>query len=701
VAYEQSVGLVRSASTPAQTIAVVHRLDEMRSSIATATGVAVVYFLAAKLGEALAFPSAPVSALWAPNAILFAALLLAPVRRWWLYLLAILPFHLAAQLPVSPIEQVAVQYVANCAESILGAAALLWLEPDPKRFDRLSTMANLIVLGSIAAPLVTSATMACAFVALNLTDEFWLTTIARTMTNTFATMTLVPLIVHGATTLRRGHSSLTLRRAAEALLITNCLLIAGAIVFIVNDAQYERLPALLYAPVPLLLWATVRFDIVGASGSILLLGALATWGVLHDAGPFVDRLPVQNALSLVLFLNVTCAPLLLLAAVLQERKEATAALHKSEMLHRSVLASLQDQIAVVDNAGVVLESNDSWRRARELTEPQLVAGIPGDNYLAATISGTQRGEPVYMTMRDALRAVLSGRSSRRELEFSCLQRGEMHSFELSIEALQRPERGAVITLSDVTTRRCAELEVQEQQQQLAHLARVAILGEFSGAIAHEIRQPLAATLANAEAGALLLAAERIDVDAVREILEDIIADSVRAAQVVQRLRSMLHNVESQRQVLQLNDLVQESLMLARVDLARRGVIVVANLDPNLPCVPCDRVQIQQVILNLIVNGYQAMAPLAASAKRLTVTTCWAAESREVELAVIDSGEGIEESLLERIFQPFVTTKADGLGLGLSISRSIVSAHGGRLWAENMRTGTGAAFHVTLPIRADG
>jgi signal transduction histidine kinase len=659
--------------------------------------VAIVYFLAAKLGEALAFPSAPVSALWAPNAILFAVLLLTPVERWWLYLLAVLPLHLIAQLPAFPIEQVAIQYVLNCAESMLGAAALLWLEPHPRCFAKLSTMTNLIVLGSIAAPVVTSAALAGAFVVLGLTDDFWLTTTARTLTNTFATMTLVPLIVLGADTLAARKLRWPWKRAPEVAIITVCLMLAGTVVFILPDTQHERFPALLYAPMPLLLFATVRFGIAGASASILFLGALATWGVLHEAGPFIDPHPVQNALSLVLFLCVTGAPLLLLAAVLQERTQASAALRRSETLHRAVLSSLQDQIAVVDNDGMVIEINDSWRRAREHAQFQAIAVQPGDNCLKATMAGDGADDAACTALRDALQRVLSSASSRDELEFSTFHCGQMRWFELAVESLRRRERGAVISLSDVTARVCAELEVEEQKQQLAHLARVAVLGEFSGAIAHEIRQPLAAMLTNAEAGALMLEAAQPDLEPIREIFKDIVADSVRAAQVVQRLRSMLRNAEPQCRPMQMNELVQECLLLARVDLARRGVTAIVHLDPNLPSVLGDRVQIQQVILNLIVNGCQAMATPAINTKRLTLTTSWLGQSRQVELIVADNGEGIESGCLERIFQPFVTTKTDGLGLGLSISRSIVCAHAGSLWAENARGGTGAVFHLTLPI----
>src|SRR5690606_37621787 len=141
---------------------------------------ALAYLLAAEVGEALAFPSAPVSALWAPNAILFAALLLAPANRWWIYLLAVLPVHVLAQAFDTPLAQVGIQYIVNCAEAVIGAAALLWLESQPRRLGQLRAMTNLVLIGGIAAPLVTSVAMAMAFAPLGLADDVWLTIVART-----------------------------------------------------------------------------------------------------------------------------------------------------------------------------------------------------------------------------------------------------------------------------------------------------------------------------------------------------------------------------------------------------------------------------------------------------------------------------------------------------------------------------------------
>jgi two-component system sensor kinase FixL len=206
-------------------------------------------------------------------------------------------------------------------------------------------------------------------------------------------------------------------------------------------------------------------------------------------------------------------------------------------------------------------------------------------------------------------------------------------------------------------------------------------------------------LANAEAAATLLASGELDVRSVRPILADIIADNRRAAQVIKRMQSMLRYSETERRPEQLNELAMETLALSRGDLLRRQVIVIQSLASELPRVAVDRVQIQQVILNLIVNACDAMEGVAPDQRRLWISTSMHPHLG-VELAVRDSGPGIDESMLERVFDSFVSTKASGLGLGLSISQKIMVAHGGRLWAERSASG-GAIFHLTLPLAARG
>jgi len=785
---------------------------------------AIAYFCAARIGEWLAFPGAPVSAFWAPNAILLAALVLAPRERWWIYLLAVLPLHLLAQAPDFPMARVILQYIFNCGEALLGAWLLQRLAVEPRRFDRLRTTAVLIVFAAVLVPLLTSMLMVGAFELEGLSDQFWLTVAARTITNTFAILTLVPLIVHGAAWLRAGTRSVPLWSGLEGLAAALLLGAIGLLIFVMPWEESLKPPALLYAPLPVLVWCAVRFGISGMCLSALLLGLLSTWGVLDGSSPFSGQNPMHSVLSLVSFQVVTCIPMLLLAALIEERRHTTQALHTSETrfrsifqnnivataiwcdaghfsesnesflrltgftraeleagavrcaelsdfwreweqrtagsqeaarifgpaeielrlrdgrvvpvmvgacpfgagreggvlyaldlsefrrveaarqlaenLHTAVLTSLHDQVAVLDRNGVVLETNDSWQRFTASAQaPAFHCVLNGDNLVQACILANRQGDPVASELLAAIRGVLEGLSSHRQLEFALPSGNSVTWFELSVEELRRPEGGAVITRTDVTGRKQAEIEARNQRQQLTHLGRAAVLGQLSGAFAHELNQPLTSILGNAEAGLRLLAQDKIDPVELREILRDIVHDDERAAQVIQRLRALLRKGELQRHPVSMNSVVREVLSLSRSDLITRNVTVLSELDPRLPLVLADRVQMQQVMLNLVINACEAMADMPPRQRRLAIVTRYVADTDVVELTVRDAGSGIATGEFEHIFQPFVTTKKHGLGLGLAICRSIVESHGGGLWAESP-PGGGALLHLTVPADGD-
>jgi len=221
-----------------------------------------------------------------------------------------------------------------------------------------------------------------------------------------------------------------------------------------------------------------------------------------------------------------------------------------------------------------------------------------------------------------------------------------------------------------------------------------VLGQLSGALAHELNQPLASISNNAEAALILLSRRPGDLDEIRAILRDIVDDDQRAAQVIRRLSALLKRGEMHLAPTRIGELVSEVLTLAHGELVTRRVSVQTEIATNLPLVMGDRVQLQQVMLNLMLNGCEAMAGLPVAERRLIIRVS-AQETGHVHLAIRDSGIGISSELIDRLFEPFVTTKAQGLGLGLSISRTIVAAHGGRLWAENNPEG-GATVHCLLP-----
>jgi C4-dicarboxylate-specific signal transduction histidine kinase len=247
-------------------------------------------------------------------------------------------------------------------------------------------------------------------------------------------------------------------------------------------------------------------------------------------------------------------------------------------------------------------------------------------------------------------------------------------------------------------RKAAEADAEAQRREVAHMSRVLILGELSGAIAHELNQPLTAILANAQAAQMMLARDTPDIDEALLALEDIVEDDNRAGQVIQRLRGLLKKDQGRWEVIDVNDIVRSTHNLVRSELVTRRIDTGFELEAPLDPVRGDPVQLQQVVLNLVVNAMDALAAHESGERRIMLKTR-AAERARVELSVIDNGPGIAPSEEGRLFQPFFTTKPQGLGLGLSICSTILATHGGTLTLVRGEAG-GAVATVILPAAAE-
>src|SRR5437660_1177787 len=241
----------------------------------------------------------------------------------------------------------------------------------------------------------------------------------------------------------------------------------------------------------------------------------------------------------------------------------------------------------------------------------------------------------------------------------------------------------------------AEREAGRLRQELAHIGRVSAMGELTASLAHELNQPLTAILNNAEVAQQHLQAAAPNLQELREILDDIVADDKRAAEVIQRLRVLLKKGALEHLPLDINDVVGEVAQLVRNDVVLRNVPMTVDLASGLPVVRGDRVQLQQVILNMVLNGLEAMAEPNGHIRALVIRTGRAGDEA-VRVAVEDAGVGIDTDDLERLFQPLYTTKPEGLGMGLAIARTIIEAHGGHLRGSNNAAG-GATFQFTLPV----
>jgi len=272
-------------------------------------------------------------------------------------------------------------------------------------------------------------------------------------------------------------------------------------------------------------------------------------------------------------------------------------------------------------------------------------------------------------------------------------RGSVH-----FDAHGNPARLLGINI-DITARKQAELEAKQRRDELSHLSRVALVGELSASIAHELNQPLAGILTNAGAGEFVIDRGDVDLKEIRELLADISADARRASDVVRDIRGMIKKEQVTRRPINLNDVVTNAVQIIGSDALLHACELKTSLEAALPIVAVDPIQIQQVLINLILNAFDAMRDTPVSKRRVEIMTRENGDGA-IRISVRDYGVGISDEMRSRIFEQFFTTKPEGLGMGLAIVRSIVEEHAGTIEAENAE-GEGARFHFTLPISAGG
>ena len=280
------------------------------------------------------------------------------------------------------------------------------------------------------------------------------------------------------------------------------------------------------------------------------------------------------------------------------------------------------------------------------------------------------------------------------IEYACRTLAGERWFEMTAEPLRRPEGGVLVTHVDVTRRRQAEEEAERQREELAHVLRTTTLGELAASLAHEINQPLAAIVANAQATRRLLDAGRASRPGVIETLSDIVDDAKRASQVIRRLRALFRKEHVERRPVDVNELVEDVVGLLRDDAERQRIAVRCTLGRGLDRIPGDSIQLQQVLLNLLLNAREAIAVTVEGPREIEIETA-GRPAGGVAISIRDTGIGVKDTELEHIFEHFVSSKLDGLGMGLAISRSIVQAHGGRIWATP-NGDRGLTLHVEFP-----
>ena len=286
----------------------------------------------------------------------------------------------------------------------------------------------------------------------------------------------------------------------------------------------------------------------------------------------------------------------------------------------------------------------------------------------------------------------------REL-FARRKDGTEFPVEIGLSPMETGEGLLVLgAIVDISARKRAELEVERHRAELTHLSRVALMGEISASLAHEMNQPLTAMVSNATAGQRFIDSGHVVLSELRELLSDISADGRRASDVVRGIRRMVKKSETVRQRINLNDLVRDVVQIVHSDSLLRSCEVKTSLESDLPTIEADPVQLRQVLLNLVINGFDAMHDTPMG-DRITEVTA-ARQGDAIRVSVRDYGGGIAEETRQRLFEPFFTTKAEGLGMGLAICKSITEAHGGRI-RVSPDADRGATFQFTLPGIREG
>ena len=378
-------------------------------------------------------------------------------------------------------------------------------------------------------------------------------------------------------------------------------------------------------------------------------------------------------------------------------KLAEQALRESAEFNQQVLASLHHEIAILDRRGTIISVNDAWKAFAQ--ENGNGAGSVGTNYLDVCQVAASSGDSSALRALEGVRSVLEGSREFFEMEYPCGSPTQDRIFLMRVVPLRISAGGAVVSHVELTGLKRAEQEMQALRRDLAHLSRVSTIGQLSSALAHELSQPLGAILRNAEAGELFLQRDPPDYEELRSIFTDIKSDDQRAAAVIQRVRSLLRREEPKYALLPVSELLEQVIALVYSECQVHHVAVRVLIPDSLPPVRGDRVQLQQAVLNLIMNSLDAMDGVPVDRRQLAVTARRLDEAF-VEVAVSDTGHGIRDERLSRVFEPFETSKSGGLGLGLAISKTIIEAHGGRISVERNERG-GATFRFTIRVAEPG
>ncbi len=631
----------------------------------------------------MSFSQACASPFWFPDTVLLCALLASRPRNWWIYIVGAFPIRMCSPIAHDvPTWHLLASFANDSAKGLLLALALRRFLKNPVRLESMKDLGIFCAFAVLFLPAISALFGAAGFYALG--GDYWSAWMQWFMGDAMTHVVLTPAILYWLFARPRNLKMPSGKRALEAVLVFVGLIVTGYIAFgdMVNGSDFAQVCS--YAPVPLLFWAAIRFGLPGASGAIAVMTCFAVNAAIHSRGPFAGQSPADTAFTLQEFLLLRAAPLYLVAILIQQEQGVEDSLQESEARFR-VMADTAPVMVWMSGADKLCDFfNRGWldftgrTMAQELGNGWAEGVHPDD---------LRRCVSIYHASFDARQSF--------EMEYRLRRYDGEYRWVLDRGVPRRATNGDFVgyigVAIDLTDRKRAE----EARQNLVHASRLAVMGEFTAMVAHELNQPLNAILNNAEAANLMLDVKVAPLDEIRKVLADIREDNLRAGGAIRRIRALVSKREMEMQTLNINETVSEVVRLARGDALRRNIQIHSHCHAPSPNVRGDAVHLQQVVLNLIVNGMDAMKDNPESERQLSVSTVDNVDGY-VEVAVKDIGNGISPENLSRVFDSFFTTKPDGMGIGLSMARSIVQLHSGRLWAENNKDGRGTTFRFILP-----
>ena len=773
--------------------------------------VALGYFAGCLVGFALRFPASGISFFWPPTAVLAAALALTAPAAWPSLLVGAFLAHAGAHAYNGvPIAAWPVQFLGNATQAMLAAYVLQRFPATESLYASLRKVLTFILGACLLAPAAASVIPAYVYVRQGWAPDVWDAWLIRFVSNAVATLTLVPSLIVGWQAFSARRTVVT-KQWGEFAAILFGLVAAHTIAGFITRTDVLGLSIALFAPVPFLLWATIRLGGAGLSFALLATSLLTVSMAMLGYGPLAAGPTTDTVVGVQVVIVVTAVPMMLIAALLEQNRTEHDALLEMERQKAAILGMHPDLMFVQTADGVYLDwyANDTTRL---LARPELFMGRnmrdilpsalaelftdafarvkPGEpatvEYTLEMNGGPRRfearcvdldGDRVLSIVRDITdrwRAETSLRETREryalataaggvgvwdlnlvtsevrvegnlarmlgyagdgdvgtrvvdwmplihpddapfvKARLTACVREQRETFDADFRMLHKdgsvrwiastgmatehlPDGSPIRmtgTFVDTTERKQSASALKEANDTLVRMGRITALSELSASIAHELHQPLTAIAANGNACLKWVDGEERSAD-LRHALNDMLKEVRRAHHIVERTQDMFRNQPVQRQAVDVNELIGDVLEIAESRLREQGVAIDLRLAENLPSTLAEPVQVQQVLLNLIVNGIDAMDETPRHARTLRITS--RRSKHMIVVSVKDSGKGFGPFDIRKVFEPFYTTKTSGVGMGLSISQSIARNHGGSLWAVANASGTGATVRLTLPI----